>query len=182
LDTVALNVTNMIDWLHIILHPECGLGLPQTEIHRFQIFTAVACDFLWFTRNKAYHDGLLSDALVISTTINKLALEHFSAWTKKYTSSPKAWERPLPPHFKINYDTTIKPSFSTQVAVCRNSAGTIIGCISLISPPCSTLAGEATAAFLAARLAILLGLSSFILEGNSLIVTMALQHPDITTD
>jgi hypothetical protein len=172
----------MTDWLHIILHPDRRLGLPQTEIHRFQIFAAVACDFLWFTRNKAYHDGLIPYALATSTTINKLALEHFSAWKQHNNLSPEAWERPVPPYFKINYDTTIRPSFSAQVAVCRSSTGSIIGCISLSSPPCAALIDEATAALLATRLSILLGLFSFILEGDSLTVTTALQHPDITTD
>lgn len=31
MDTVALNVTNITDWLHIILHPEHKLGLPQNR-------------------------------------------------------------------------------------------------------------------------------------------------------
>jgi hypothetical protein len=42
--------------------------------------------------------------------------------------------------------------------------------------------GEATAALLTARLAVLLELSSFILEGDLLNVTMALQHLAIITD
>jgi len=44
------------------------------------------------------------------------------------------------------------------------------------------LAGKTTATFLVARLAILLGLSFFIFERDSLIITMALQHLDITID
>jgi len=28
------------------------LGVPPAETHRFQIFAIVACDYLWFTRNK----------------------------------------------------------------------------------------------------------------------------------
>jgi hypothetical protein len=52
LDTIALNVTNMTDWLLIILHLHRMLGVPPAETHRFQIFAIVACDYLWFTRNK----------------------------------------------------------------------------------------------------------------------------------
>lgn len=73
LDTIALNVTNMTDWLLIILHPHRMLGVSPTKTHKFQIFAAVACDYLWFTRNKAYHDGIIPNALLISTTINKTA-------------------------------------------------------------------------------------------------------------
>jgi len=88
------------------------LGVPPAETHRFQIFADVACDYLWFTRNKVYHDGTIPNALLISTTINKTALE--------------VWKSPSPPFFKINYDTAIRATFSAQVAVCRDSIGSII--------------------------------------------------------
>ncbi len=42
--------------------------------------------------------------------------------------------------------------------------------------------GEANVALLAARLALSLNLSSVILEGDSLIVTISLNHLDITQD
>jgi hypothetical protein len=84
--------------------------------------------------------------------------------------------------FKRNYDTAIRATFSAQAAVCRDSTGSIIKCTSIINSPCSALYSETTAALLAARLAASLGLSSFILEGDSLNVTMALQQPAITTD
>jgi hypothetical protein len=46
----------------------------------------------------------------------------------------------------------------------------------------STLYGDVIAALLAARLAVSLGLSSFILVGDSLNVTMTLQQPAIAID
>jgi hypothetical protein len=50
-------------------------------------------------------------------------------------------------------------------------------------PPCPMLSpSEALAALLAFGLATSLGLSSFILEGDSLNITLALQHPTSTTD
>jgi hypothetical protein len=77
---------------------------------------------------------------------------------------------------KINYDTAIRDSFSAQAAVCLDSSGSIIQCSSLICPPCTAVYGEASAALLAVRLAVSLQFSSFILEGDSLIVTLALQN------
>lgn len=164
LDTIALNVTNMTDWLLIILHPHRMLGVPPVETHRFQILPAVACDYLWFSRNKAYHDGIIPNALSISTTINRISLEHYYAWTTKFDKTPAVWKSPSPPYFKINYDTAIRATFSAQAAVCRDSTGSIIKCISLISSPCSPLYGEALAALLAFRLATSLGLSFFYLK------------------
>jgi hypothetical protein len=84
----------------------------------FQIFAAVACDYLWFTRNKAHHDGLIPNALIISVTINKTVMEHHSAWTTMLVKTFAVWKRPSPAYFKINYDTTIRNSFSAQAAVC----------------------------------------------------------------
>jgi hypothetical protein len=72
--------------------------------------------------------------------------------------------------------------FLLRLQFCRDFTGSIIKCTSLISSPCSALYGEATAALLTARLEVLLELSSFILECNSLNVTMTLQHLTITTD
>jgi hypothetical protein len=158
------------------------LGVPPAETHKFQIFVVVACDYLWFTRNKTHHDGIIPNALIISTTINKTALEHYFAWTTKYDKTPEVWKSHSPPYLKINYDTTIRTTFSTQAAVCRDSTGSIIKCTSLISSHCSALYGDVTAALLTARLKVLLGLSSFLLEGDSFNVTMTLQHPAITTD
>jgi hypothetical protein len=113
------------------------LGIPPTETHRFQIFVVVAYDYLWFIRNKAYHDGIIPNALLISTTINKIALEHFSALKTKHNKTPEVWKSPSPPYFKINYDTAIKASFSAQAAVCRDSTDSIIKCTSIISSPYS---------------------------------------------
>jgi hypothetical protein len=182
LDIIALNVTNLIDWLLIILHPHRMLGAPPAETHRFLIFAIVACNYLWFTGNKAHYDDIIPNALIISTTINKTTLEHYSEWTIKYDKTPEVWKSHSPPYLKINYDTVIRTTFSTQVAICKDSTSSIITCTSLISSPCSALYGEATAALLAAHLVVLLGLSSFILEDDSLNATMILQHLAITTD
>jgi hypothetical protein len=122
------------------------------------------------------------NALAISATINKLVLEHFSAWSSKLLRSPKVWMRPNFPFFKINYDTAIRPSFSAQGAVIRNSSGVVIHCSSFISSPCSALIGEARAALLVAQLALSLRISSFILERDSLTVILVLQNPSITQD
>jgi hypothetical protein len=158
------------------------IGVPPAKTHRFQSFATVACDYLWFTRNKTHHDGIISNVLIISITINKTAPKHYYAWTTKYDKTPEVRKSPSPPYYKINYDTAIRAIFSAQPTVYRDSTGSIIKCIFLISSPCSTLCGEATAAILAARLASSLGLFSFILEGDSLNVTLALQHLAITID
>lgn len=114
------------------------LGVLLAETHWFQIFAAVACDYLWFTRNKAHRDGIILNALIISTTINKTALEHYSMWKIKYDKTLEVLKSHSPPYFKINYDTAIRTTFCAQAAVCKDYTNSIIKCTSLISSPCST--------------------------------------------
>jgi hypothetical protein len=108
-------------------------------------------------------------------------LELHSAWSTTLRQNLEVWQKLCPPFYKVNYDTAIRP-FSAQAAVVRNFFGSIIGCSSLISSLCSALYGEARAALLAAQLVISLNISSFILEGDSLTVSLALQNPSITQD
>ncbi|GLT54398.1 hypothetical protein SLA2020_276000 [Shorea laevis] len=81
--------------------------------------------------------------------------------------------------FKINFDMTIRAHLSAQAAICQDSNGCIIRAISQISPPWDPNYGDALAAHLASSLAASLKLCSFTLEGDSLVVIMALQNPSI---
>jgi hypothetical protein len=76
-----------------------------------QIFVIVACDYLWVIRNKAHHECLIPNALVISFIINKTVLEHHSVWKIKLAISCEVWQSPSPHFLKINYDTTIRETF-----------------------------------------------------------------------
>ena len=51
-----------------------------------------------------------------------------------------------------------------------------------ISPPCLTNVGEALSTLLGVSLASQLHIDQFILEGNSEVVVIALQHPEISKD
>jgi hypothetical protein len=142
----------------------------------------VACDHIWFSCNKAFHEGLVPNALSISSAVNQASRTHLSASTSKSISVKQAWKKPEPDCFKINYDTAIRSNFSTQAVVCRDSNGAIIQCISKISLPCTPLYGESTATLLGAQLCLLIQLSNVIFEGDSLTVNLAINNPTITQD
>jgi hypothetical protein len=167
----------MLDWIKLILYPGNSLGIPQVDCHKFQIFASVACDILWFYRNKAFHDGTSFDARNISAHINKISLEHFQAWHSTNAKPVEKWIPPAPNWVKINFDTAIRESFSAQAAVCRNFDGHIIHMSSPINSSCSPNMGEALAARLAISLACSLNIDRFILEGNSAMVIQALNNP-----
>jgi len=148
LDILALRISSMVLWLDIIMYPK-KVGIPLSDTHLFQIFATVTCDQIWMARNKALHEDIVPNAMVISYTINWIVKLYHSAWSNKLIAKQVVWEKPISPIFKINYDVAIRPNFYAQAAVCRDSFGTIIGCSTIISPPCTPVYGEAKVAFLA---------------------------------
>ncbi|XP_059432574.1 uncharacterized protein LOC132165893 [Corylus avellana] len=182
LDSTAFNFSSMEEWINLIISPGRYLGIPREDCHKFQIFASVACDILWFYRNKAFHDNSVFDVRNVSAHINKISLEHYQAWHPDTQVSTENWITPPNLWFKINFDTVIRDSFSCQAAVCRDSKGHIIAMISQISPSCSPNLGEALAARLAVSLASSLRLDRFILEGDSEVVILALRHLDSSPD
>jgi hypothetical protein len=179
---MAFNFTNMLDWIKVILSPRSTHKIPKEDYHCFQTFATVACDLLWSSRNKAYHEDLSFDALLLARKVLKVSQEHMVAWKSISNPIEEKWI-PLPPQwFKINFDTAIRDTFSTQAAVCRNHLGHILKIDTKTNSPCQPNEGEALAANLAASLAISLNIQKFILEGDSQIVILALQHSDISQD
>jgi hypothetical protein len=83
-------------WLDLILHPE-KIGIPLSDQHLFQIFATVACDQIWLARNEALHEDIVPNALVISSTINRIVKHHHSAWINKLVPKIAVWEWPSPP-------------------------------------------------------------------------------------
>lgn len=86
----------------------------------------IACDHIWFLRNKAHHEDLVPNAPTISAHINRLVLEHSSAWKTSLSRSLEVWQRPSSHFIKINYGTAIRDSFSAQATVIWDSTSTLI--------------------------------------------------------
>jgi hypothetical protein len=181
LDITALCISEISNWLNIILHPGI-IGIPPEDFHLFQIFAMVACDRIWHSRNKAHHDGWIPNALSISADVNRSSQTHFRAWSNKISPVHQVWTKHAPLCFKINYDTAIRRNFSAQAAVCRDSTGDIIQVLTRISLLCTPLYGEATAALLAATFCSSMGLSHVTFEGDSLTVNLAINNPTISQD
>jgi hypothetical protein len=120
--------------------------------------------------------------VLLLAAVNHTSQIHFSTWTNKSASVQQVWKKLESHCFKINYDTPIRSNFSAQAAICRDSTGAIIQSFSRISPPCTPLYGEATAALLAAQRCLSLWLSQVTFEGDFLTVNLAINNPTITQD
>jgi hypothetical protein len=182
LDSSTLDSLDLVDWVRVILYPDALLHIPFLERHRFQVFAAVACDLLWFHRNKAFHDGLTFEARTVTNLIYTSYHQHCNAWSDKLFPKLEKWIRPPLHWFKINFDTAIRDSFSSQAAICRDHEGRLIKVATQIQSACSPNKGEALAAQLAVSLASSLHLDRFVIEGDSQIVILALQQPNIVQD
>jgi hypothetical protein len=95
MDSIAFRFSSMTDWIRSITSSSSFLGIPPTDQHKFQIFATVACDILWFYRNKAFHDGASFDARFVSRHINKITIEPYQAWHSFSPIQVEKWMLPL---------------------------------------------------------------------------------------
>jgi hypothetical protein len=102
---------------------------------------------------------------------------HLSAW--KDASLPSLWLPPCPGRIKGNFDVAVRDSFAVAAAVVSDSSGSVILAATLKLVGSDVLQGEATAALLASRLAVSTGVGSFDLEGDALLVLLAINSPAI---
>jgi hypothetical protein len=156
---------------------QLSLVFPNRQLTCFKYLLRWLVISFGFSRNMAHHDKVIPNALNLPATINKLVLEHYSAWSTTLRPTLR-YGRNFALLFIRSTMLRLSDLFCASCSF-RSFSGSIIGCRSLISPPCSALYGEA---HLAAQLAISLNISSFILKGDSLTVSLALQNPAITQD
>jgi hypothetical protein len=67
LDSLAWASLTLPNWIKGITTPHASFGIPKFESHLFQIYAAVLCDLLWFSRDKAHHEGIISDISILAS-------------------------------------------------------------------------------------------------------------------
>jgi hypothetical protein len=160
-------------WLFFFLVKK--LAIPKHDARSFQLFASITMDLIWFYRNKLIHDAVFpSTAKVLHQILFNLD-KHILAW--KDRSSPSLWFPPLLDSFKGNFDVTIRGSFSVAAATISDSSGSIILAATQHLYSSDVLLGEAIAALLATQFVATLGCVDFTLEGDSLLVTLAIHSP-----
>jgi hypothetical protein len=144
LDSLKWSALSLSDWIKGILTPFNSFGIPSADSHLFQIYAAVFCDLIWFSRNQAIHKSVIPEVSKLAANIKHVSYEHFAIWSSKLQPVKEIWSKPQG-FCKINFDVAIREDFSTQAAVCRNSNGEIIKIITQVRPPCSPMYEEALA-------------------------------------
>jgi hypothetical protein len=85
---------SLSDWIKGILNPHNFFGVPFADTHPFQIFAAVMCDMMWFSRNQAMHKGVIPEALKLAENIRRVYSEHIVAWSQKQNTKKDTWTKP----------------------------------------------------------------------------------------
>jgi hypothetical protein len=99
------------------------LAVPLADIRRFQIFTALIMDTIWFSRNKLIHEAIQPDPPKIILQLKITHEFHISAL-------PSLWSPPQPGSFKGNFDVAVCGNFAVTATVISNPSREIFFCYS----------------------------------------------------
>jgi exonuclease III len=163
------------EWILAIVYPTEKLDIPIAHASKFQIFAVLTMDLIWLSRNKLLHEALQPDPYKISQQLHTSLDSHLLVCRK--AALPSLWLPPCVGSVKGNFDVAIKGNFAVAAAVLSDSSGEIFAAATLKLHSFDVLLGEASAALLATRLARSYGLDVFFLEGDALLVSLAVNQP-----
>jgi hypothetical protein len=151
--------------------------LLSQKLRNFNFFASLTLDIIWFSRNKLVHDDhQLVPAKLIIQRSSILGI-HLEAWNA--SSIPSLWTPLGVDGIKGNFDVAVRDSFAIAVAVISDSSSNIIMVATQRLHSTDILVDEASAALLASRLALSSGHAHFIIEGDALLVILAINSPEL---
>jgi len=163
------------EWILAIIYPISRLGIPIADCRKFQLFATTVLDLIWLLRNKLIHEAIQPNRAIVLQLLKFTLDSHYLAW--KALELPSLWTPPCSGFLKCNFDVAIRDNFAVAAAVISNSDGEIILAATQKLSITDALAGEAFAALLTSRLATSVGLENFLLEGDALLVILAVNQP-----
>jgi hypothetical protein len=162
-------------WVVDILSPMAAFSIPKSEVRNFQLFVALTLDLIWRCRNILIHEGVQPSPIKASHQLSSSFNFHLKAWND--LALPVFWLPPAAGWVKGNFDVAVKDSFSVAAAVISDDRGNIVGAATQKLHCTDALQGEALAALLTSRLAASLGYKLLALEGDALLVVLAINCP-----
>ena len=172
---------SIVDWIKAILYPSSKLGLDDEMAREFQLYAAISCDQLWWTRNKARVEGINSNPIELARQILRVFQEHKQAW-KVQSVRPKkdvSWSPPPSNWIKMDVDAAFREEKTTVAVVSRDSMGNTLKAWSDQFLSNNPLVGEARAAWSAMMLAASEGYENIILEGDAWNVIEPICNADV---
>jgi hypothetical protein len=121
------------------------------------------------------HDGVLPNPALAIQHLKVTLQSHYLAWQSVVL--PFIWLPPICRCLKSNFDVAIHDNFAVAAAVVSKSVGEIILAMIQKLSISNILIGEASAALLATWLAAFTGTIDYTLEGDALLVILAMNQP-----
>jgi hypothetical protein len=157
------------DWILAIIFPVMMLAIPKYEVRKFQLFASLTLDFIWMARNKLIHNGIQPCLAKAIKQISYTLGLHCQAWSDSIL--PSIWTPP--------FAGCIKGNFDVVAAVISDENGNIILAFTQKLSYSDALLGEASAAHLTSQLATSSGCGNLFLEGDALLVILAISNPHL---
>jgi len=170
---------HLSDWILAIISPVMMLAIPKSKVRKFQLFASLTLDFIWMARNKLIHYGIQpSPAKAIKRISFTLGL-HCKAWSDSIL--PSLWTPPFVGCIKGNFDVAVHGDFSVAAAIISDENGNIILVVTQKLTSSDALLGEASTALLTSQLAASSGCGNLFLEGDALLVILAINNPPLSS-
>jgi hypothetical protein len=165
------------NWILAIISPVAILGIAKAEVRKFQLFASLVLDFIWRARNLLVHKGTVTSPSLAFFQLSRIVHMHVTA--RRDCSLPSLWVPPDVGWLKANFDVAVKDSFAVAAAVLSDDQRNIFAAATQRLFSTDVLQGEAAAALLAVRLAVSSGCDHLLLEGDALLVVLAIKNPSL---
>jgi hypothetical protein len=164
-------------WILAILFPVANLGIPKVDVWKFQLYAALILDSILRCRNILIHDGVLPSPSKVFYELSCTFNKHLKAW--RDAALPSLWIAPTAGRIKGNFDVAVRDSFVVAVVVLSDENGVIVAAATQKLHYTEALQREALVALLTSRLAASFGCYLFSLEGDALLVVLAINNPPL---
>ena len=164
-------------WILAIIFPVAILGIPKVEVWKFHLYTALILDSIWRCRNILIHEGVQPSPSKVFYELSSTFNKHLQAWRE--AALPSLWIAPAAGWIKDNFDAAVRGSFAVATTVLSDENGAIVAAATQRLNCTDVLQREALAALLTCRLAASIGCNFFSLEGDALLVVLAINNPSL---
>jgi hypothetical protein len=134
-------------------------------------------DHIWFVRNKLIHDAVIPIPTKVLKELLFYVDMHISTWNDN--ALPSLWDPPPLSNIKANFDVAMRGNSTVSEAIISESSGNIIMAATQELLSLDVLKGGLWLLYLllASRLAVLLSFGNLSLDGDALLVVLAINSP-----
>ena len=164
-------------WILAIIFPVAILGILKVDVWKFQLYAALILDSIWRCKNILIHDGVQPSPSKVFYELSCTFNKHLKAW--KDVALPSLWIALATDWIKGNFDVSLRGSFAVAATMLSDENCAIVAAATQRLNCIDALQGKALATLLTYRLVASFGCNFFSLEGDALLVVLAINNPSL---